>query len=158
VADSALDIYLNDHLAGAALGCELAATLESQNEGSPLGDTLRDLRGQIEEDRETLVQLMKQTHTEKSPVKVAGALFAEKFAKVKLSGATSGDEELGTFIGLEGLSLGVEGKLSLWLSLKEIDADLGLSDEQLDELAERAREQRRVLERERLEAGKRVFN
>jgi hypothetical protein len=158
MADSALDIYLNDHLAGAALGCELVATLESENEGTPLGDTLHVLRAKIEDDRETLVQLMERTSTEQSPVKVAGARVAEKVAKMKFSGATSGDEQLGTFLGLEGLSLGVEGKLSLWLSLKEVDLDLGLSDEQLDGLAQRARDQRSVLERERLESGKRALN
>jgi hypothetical protein len=101
---------------------------------------------------------MERVDVDESAVKKAGAAIAEKVAKAKFSGATSGEEELGTFLGLESLSLGVEGKLSLWLTLRAVDADFGLTDEQLDDLAERARDQRKVLERERLEAGKRVFN
>ena len=37
MADKAMDVYLNDHLAGAMLGSDLAEQLRDENEGTPLG-------------------------------------------------------------------------------------------------------------------------
>ena len=36
IAGKALDIYLDDYLAGSTLGCGLAEQLHAQNEGTPL--------------------------------------------------------------------------------------------------------------------------
>jgi hypothetical protein len=58
VPDKALDVYLNDHLAGATLGSELAEQIRSQTEGSPLGEVMRSIAVEIDEDRETLSDLM----------------------------------------------------------------------------------------------------
>ena len=46
-----MDVYLNDHLAGATLGSDLAQHIRDQNEGSPLGDVMGSIAPQIEEDR-----------------------------------------------------------------------------------------------------------
>jgi len=52
------------------------------------------------------------------------------------------------------LSLGVEGKLALWLSLRHTHAaDPRLRGIQLDALIDRARSQRRRLERQRRRAA-----
>ena len=37
MADKAMDVYLNDHLAGAMLGSALAKQLREEHEGTPLG-------------------------------------------------------------------------------------------------------------------------
>ena len=39
-ADKLLSIYLNDHLAGATIGVELARRIRARNRGTPLGDYL----------------------------------------------------------------------------------------------------------------------
>ena len=58
MADKAMDVYLNDHLAGAMLGRDLADQIRSHNEGTSLGELMGQLAPQIEEDRQTLITLM----------------------------------------------------------------------------------------------------
>ena len=47
MADNPLDVYLNDHLAGAMLGSDLAEQIRSQNEGTALGQLMESLAPQI---------------------------------------------------------------------------------------------------------------
>jgi len=155
MADNAMDVYLNDHLAGAMLGSALAEQLREKNEGTPLGNVMSSLASQIEEDRETLMDLMDRMGTSKNPVKQATTRLAEKATRPKFSGLTSGDPEVGTFMALENLALGVEGKVSLWKVLKEVADQYGpLKSMNLDELIGKAEAQRDALERERIAAGR----
>ena len=59
----------------------------------------------------------------KNPVKQATTWLAEKASRVKLSGMSSGEDELGTFLALETLSLGVEGRKRLWIALKQVQGE-----------------------------------
>lgn len=158
MADKAMDVYLNDHLAGAMLGSDLADQILSYSEGTPLGELMASLAPQIEEDRQTLIGLMGQFDSSQNPVKQAGAWVAEKASRVKFAGLGSGEPELGTFMALESLALGVQGKLSLWTALAHVaDQHPALASVDLDELAERARTQYDALERERLAAARRAL-
>jgi len=112
MADKPMDVYLNDHLAGAMLGSDLAEQIEEQNTGTPLGDVMARVAAEIEQDRQTLIDLMEAMDTSKNPVKQVTGWVAEKASRTKFSGLTSGEPELGTFMALEAMSLGVEGKLS----------------------------------------------
>ena len=151
MAGKALNIYLNDHLAGATLGIDLAELIRDQAEHTPLGTLMESLTPQIEADRQTLVSLMQRMHTEESPIKQAGAWVTGKATEAKFKGATSGERQLGTFMALESLALGVLGKLSLWKALAEVaDQHPALAEFDLDELSDRARNQHRKLEHERL--------
>lgn len=159
MAEKAMDVYLNDHLAGAMLGSDLAAQIRDQNENTPLGDVMRALAPQIEEDRQTLIGLMQQMDISRNPIKQAGAWVAEKASSVKFGGLTSGEPELGTFMAVESLTLGVKGKLSLWRALAEVaDQHRAIASVDLDELIHRAQTQYDLLERERLAAGTRALS
>lgn len=158
MADKALDIYLNDHLAGATMGCELAEQIHAQNDGTPLGELMATLALEIEDDRQTLVQLMDRMGTDTNPLKQGTAWLAEKASRLKFTGMTSGNPELGTFLALETLSLGVEGKISLWRSLKAIEADHPvLAGVNFDQLIGRGETQRGSLESQRMALGVRVL-
>lgn len=114
-----LETYLNDHLAGSVGALEmLAETIESQK-GEPLEQFLRGLRDEIEADQGELKRLIKQLGIEESSVRKAGAWVAEKFSRVKL-GAGSGKTDLDLLQSLEGLSLGIAGKRSLWRTLGQL--------------------------------------
>ena len=155
MAHTALDVYLNDHLAGATMGCDLAEHLQSQATGTPLEEVMATLAPEIRRDRQTLIELMERVGTVKSPLKQATAWLTEKAGRPKFSGITSGDKELGIFLSLESLLLGVTGKACLWQELKEVAATHpSLKSVRLDELINRAHAQRTVLEREHLLAGK----
>jgi len=156
--DKALDVYLNDHLAGALLGSQLAGQIRDQSEGSSLGDVMAPIAREIDADRQTLTDLVEQLGTSRNPVKEVTGWLAEKVSRAKFAGATSGDPDFGLFMALETLTLGVEGKLSLWRALKEIageHAPLAAAD--LDGLISRAQSQHQVLERERVAAGRRAL-
>jgi hypothetical protein len=60
MADRAMDVYLNDHLAGAMLGTALAERIRDRHEDTPLGELMGSIAAQIEEDRRTLVDLMER--------------------------------------------------------------------------------------------------
>lgn len=159
MADRAIDVYLNDHLAGAMLGSDLAERLRDQNENTPLGELMQSLAPQIEEDRQTLIGLMERMDTSRSTVKQAGAWVSEKASRVKFGGLTSGEPELGTFMAVESLALGVLGKLSLWRALGQVaDQHPAIASVNLDELIDRAQTQYELLERERLAAGRRALS
>ena len=155
----AMDVYLNDHLAGAMLGSDLAEQIRSRNRDTPLGELMQTLAPQIEEDRQTLIGLMARMDTSKDPVKQAGAWVTEKASRVKFGGLTSGGPELGTFMAVESLALGVLGKLSLWRALEQVaDQHPALASVNLDELIDRAQTQYGLLEPERLAAGRRALS
>ena len=158
MADNAIDVYLNDHLAGAMLGSDLAEQIRAQNHGTALGQLMESLAPQIEQDRQTLIELMQQLDSSKNPVKQATAWIAEKASRAKFSGMTSGEPELGTFMALETLALGVRGKACMWTALKQVaDQHPPIASMNLDELIDRARTQEDALERERLAAGTRAL-
>ena len=90
-----LDVYLNDHLGGAMLGGDLAEQIRDQSEGTPLGEVMTRLAAEIEEDRDTLVELMERVGASRNPVKQVTGWVAEKASRVKFSGATSGDPTSG---------------------------------------------------------------
>ena len=152
-----LGIYLNDHLAGAMGGIELARRCLSNNRGTPLEADLEKLVREIEEDRVVLEGLMERLGVPRSPVKAPVAWALEKVGRLKLNGRLLEYSPLSRVIELELLSSGVETKRSMWTALKRLadeGIDLGLD---LEDLIGRARRQRRMLERRRLEAAVAAF-
>jgi CheY-like chemotaxis protein len=154
MADKAMDVYLNDHLAGAMLGSDLAKQIRARSEGTPLADIMGSVAPQIEEDRQTLIALMARIGTSRNPVKRAVGWVTEKASRVKLSGLTAGEPDLGIFMSLETLALGVQGKLGLWKALQQVaDRYPAIRSVDLDQLIERAQNQHDLLEHARLSAG-----
>jgi len=102
-----LRIYLNDHLAGSALGLALARrTLRNNREGE-LGEFLRRLVREIEEDRATLLEVMRALGVPRNPVKEPAARMLEIVGRLKLNGRLRGYSPLSRALELEGLRLGV---------------------------------------------------
>lgn len=150
-----LATYLNDHLAGANAGGELAQKVSTENSGTSLGVFLAELASDIEQDRVTLEGLMDRLGIEKDPIKTAAGWVFEKFSRLKLSDALTGSNDLKHLLEFETLSLGIEGKLEMWRSLQQVSdqyAELGQVD--LQSLIERAEGQRASLEEHRLTAAR----
>jgi hypothetical protein len=147
-----LEIYLNDHLAGAAAGSELASKISSEYAGTRFGPFLAELAHEIEQDKVTLEGLMERLGVQQSPIKQAAGWIAEKVSRVKLSETMTGDQDLKRLLEFETLSLGIEGKLSMWRALIAVSdsyAELAVID--LARLAKRAESQRDNLEDHRLQ-------
>jgi hypothetical protein len=155
---SALNTYLNDHLAGATLGVDHAHQIQEHNADTPFGVEMARIAEEIEQSRATLVDLMDRLGTPVNPVKKAGAWVAEKAGRVKFSGLSSNDAELGNFLALETMLLGVTGQCALWRALREIAAEHPeIAALDLEGLIARTEAQRDALERERLKAARRAF-
>jgi hypothetical protein len=149
-----LSIYLNDHLAGATLGLELARRAARENEGSPLGTFLQNvLLPEIEQDRETLQQLMAKLGIGRSRPKVAAAWTAEKVGRLKPNGELWRYSPLSRLLELEGLAAGIEAKRALWATTAEAGGNGAIDGFDFQALVERAARQRSRLEEHRLSAA-----
>jgi len=158
VAQRPVDVYLNDHFAGATFGADLARQLEDQAEGTDFHPEMTRLAAEIEADLDTLTDLMQRIGCTRDPSKQIAAWVAEKASRIKLTGLTSSSDELGTFLSIDALSLGVEGKSALWVTLRELHDDYPeLQSTDLDDLFQRAQRQRQILETERIAAAQRAL-
>ena len=111
----------------------------TRTRATPLGEVMQRLAAEIEEDRETLLELMEALDVARNPVKQVTGWVAEKASRVKFSGATSGEPEYGTFMAIESLRLGVAGKRCLWIALREVRDDYPELAEPGPRSADRAR-------------------
>ncbi len=153
-----LSIYLNDHLAGSRAGLELARRSLRSNEGSELGDDLSRIVREIEEDRETLEELMELAGVRRASVKEGGAWLVERLGRLKMNGRIVGYSPLSRLEELEGLRLGIEGKRSLWSNLSEVRSELeAWEDVDFASLIARAEGQIELLEKHRVETVRRAF-
>jgi hypothetical protein len=154
LGDDRLSIYLNDHLAGATAAANLARRAAGSNEGTDYGPALEAVATEIEEDRAALMDVMQRLSVGRDHLKSALAWSAERAGRLKLNGQLVGYSPLSRLEEIEVLSLGVEGKLALWRTLRSTHAsDPRLAGIDLDGLIERARSQRRRLERQRVRAA-----
>jgi hypothetical protein len=151
-ANGLLRTYLQDHHAGATGGVELARRAAASNEDHPSGGELAAIAEEIEEDRDVLERVMEELEIGPSSVKDGVAWTAEKVGRLKPNNRLIGYSPLSRVVELEGLLLGVSGKLALWEALQ---AAVGAQIEGVDfrALALRAQEQRTRLERLRREAA-----
>jgi hypothetical protein len=141
-----LEIYLNDHLAGATGGVELARRLRASNrDDAVFGATLSRVCAEIEADRAVLEQVIERLGYTRSKVKPAAAWVAEKLGRLKLNGQLRGYSPLSRLIELEGLLIGITGKIGLWQTLTELGVDEDL-DADLERLAARAAAQRAAID------------
>jgi hypothetical protein len=155
MADEHIATYLNDHLAGSVVAIELMENLESVYAETPIADFIAKLRVDVESDRRELESLMNNLEISESRPRKASAWLTEKFTELKLRFDDSSSGDLRLFESLEALSLGIEGKRSLWLALAaaaQVSSRLRIAD--YDRLRQRAEEQRARVETKRLDAAK----
>ena len=149
-----LDIYLNDHLAGAMVGVELSRRAANSNRGTPSGEFLERLQQDIAEDRRTLLAVVRALGVDISPAKPSLAWIAEKVGRLKLNGRLRGYSPLSRLVELEGLEAGVAAKRSRWQALaRAFPQDARLAGFDLDALIARAEQQLEGIHEQRLMAA-----
>jgi hypothetical protein len=153
-----LAIYLNDHLAGSTAGLELARRAASENEGTEYGEFLTQAAADIEADRRVLENVMAKLDVKADPVKQGIAWLGEKIGRLKLNGQLTGYSPLSRLVELEGLVLGVNGKLRLWRVLAAIaPSDARLAEFDFVHLISRAEEQIAGLDEHHVRAAEEAF-
>jgi hypothetical protein len=149
-----LGIYLNDHLAGATGGLELARRVARSHQALAADSGLHRLAGEVAQDRGALLGMMRALGIPVRAYKVYAAWIGEKAARLKLNGHVLARSPLSHLEELEMLRLGVEGKAAGWRTLRVLaDRDNRLDPAQLDELISRARHQADLLEELRVRAA-----
>lgn len=140
------------------LGSHAAEQIAKRAAGTELGEVMAQLAPEIEQDRQTLIDLRTRLGVDRNLAKEATAWAAEKLSRLKFSGATRGDHDFGLFIAVETMTLGVAGKLALWLALLDVSSDVAeLDDTELEQLVRRARVQHATLETQRLRLARGVL-
>jgi hypothetical protein len=155
---SLLGIYLNDHLAGATAGTELARRMAASGHLPDPPGTLPRLASEIAEDRDALLEIMAALRIPVRTYKVYAAWAGEKAGRLKPNGRLRTRSPLSNLEELEMLRLGVEGKAAGWRTLRvAADRDSRLAAGRLDDLIARARRQGDLLEDLRVGAAARVI-
>jgi hypothetical protein len=150
--------YLNDHLAGSVGAMELLDRLLETYAGKPLERFFRDLREDIRHDQEQLKELMQKLGAQESATRKAGAWIAEKLSRPKIDLSDGSKGDLGLFLALEALVLGITGKRSLWRALQCASRTMPeLARLDYAGLEKRAIEQCERVEARRLEIARGVF-
>jgi hypothetical protein len=158
-AQDPLGIYLNDHLAGATAGLELARRVAGTGQVPAPAAELRQLAQEVAEDRDSLLRIMGTLGLPVRSYKVWAAWAGEKAGRLKPNGRLTTRSPLSNLEELELLRLGVEGKAAGWRTLRTLaDRDSRLEAGQLDELISRARRQAGFLEESRIRAAEQVID
>jgi hypothetical protein len=118
-----LPIYLNDHLAGATVGCELARRAAGSNKGTKLGDFLTEFAAEVEAHRAQLEDVMMRLGIRRDEFKVAAGWVGEKLGRLKLNGRLFEYSPLSRVVELESLIIASQGRESLWRALAVLAPD-----------------------------------
>ncbi|HEY0932818.1 MAG TPA: hypothetical protein VGD91_03660 [Trebonia sp.] len=147
-AQDYIGIYLNDHLAGATSGMELARRMAgAADPGSESAVLLQKVADEIAADRAALIAMMNALGVPVRGYKVFAAWAGEKAGRVKLNGHLLSRSPLSDLEETEILRLGVAGKAAGWRTLRTLaDTDSRLDAAQLDALLAKAARQEGELE------------
>ena len=105
--------YLNHHLDDETLGMELARRAGAEHHGTQLGTFLELLSWELEDDRETLVALMRELGVGRNLTAIR-ATVTEAVKNLRLRGASP----LSTLVALESLDQRINEKLDMWSELR----------------------------------------
>ena len=151
-SDSRLATYLNDHLAGATAGLDLARRIAAAHQEH--ATTVDEIAREIASDRATLEDVMRRLDVDRNALKQLSAWTVEKARRALPHTWLLDRGGLGRMEELEMLVLGVSGKLALWRALAATHGDdPRLAGIDFDALCERARSQRDRLEQLRISAA-----
>ena len=98
-----LRIFMQDHLAAATAGLELARRTRGANEGTEFGEPLARVADEIEADRGELEAMLTDLGFGPDRPKNIGAWAGEKVGRLKLNGQLTGYSPLSRVLELEGL-------------------------------------------------------
>lgn len=136
-----LATYLNDHLAAATAGVELARRAAGNHDG-PRGAELSRLADEIAEDREALRDLMRRLDVSESTVKKAAGWLGEKAGRLKPNDHLLTRSPLSDVLELEMLRAGTAARICGFQVLRAVAVEESrLSREELEGLIDRAEDQ-----------------
>lgn len=153
-----IDIYLNDHLAGATAGLALARRTADARRDHHAAAALDRVVAEIAEDRDTLLGVMAALDVRQRRFKQRLALLGERLGRLKLNGRIISRSPVSGVLELEALLLGIQGKAAGWHVLRRLaETDDRLDRRQLDNLITRAAAQAESVDALRLDTATQIL-
>lgn len=145
--DRLLRTYLEDHYAGSSGGLALAKRIAGQNKDNEYGRYASELVAELEAERDDLTAMLRGIDSEPPKLRTLAARGAELAGRLKPNGTLLSYSPLSRVVELEGMIMGVTGKLEMWRSLLQlVHSDERFARTELERLAEQAEGQRSRLE------------
>ena len=151
-----LTAYLQEHAAGALAGLDLLEHLISSHAGTSDEDFFRQLLADVTQDKGALDEILARFDSSESIVLNTMSRLGERLARAKFLLAGPGQGDLGRLEAVEMVSIGIEGKRLLWLSLQAVALPVW-QDVDFVTLISRAVNQRERIEDRRLTAARGAF-
>ena len=136
----------------------LARRCERENRGNDYGRLIGEIAREIEEDQAALVEVMDRVGVRRKQARLAIARVTELGMRLKPNGRLIGYSPLSRVIELEGLTIGITGKLELWRSMAALEDGPGTAGFDFERLAARAEDQRDRVEDLRVRAAREAFS
>lgn len=153
-----LEIYLDDHWAGAGAGENLASRLAGNNSRTRWAEALEDVAKRVGEDDRTLQEIRERLGVTGGGAKRKIAQIGERLSRLKLNGRLIGYSPLSRVVEVEALIAGVSAKRLLWTALTTAaTANPVLAGYDFAGLEQRADEQLTVLRKFHREATEEAF-
>ncbi len=141
-----LEIYLDDHWAGAGAGERLAHRLARNNSRTEWAEPLSRLADQVAEDERTLGDIREVFDFDGGKVKRNAAIAAERIGRLKTNGRLLTYSPLSRLLECEALEAGISSKRRLWGALEVAKGDIPeLTPFDFPRLMARAEEQLELL-------------
>jgi hypothetical protein len=121
--DELLQIYLNDHRAGAVAAHALASRARAANGGNEFGEFLDEFVPALEEDIDRLDAVFDRCSMSKNCIKLGAARLGAALGQLKLNGRLTEYSPLSRVIEFEALRVGVLGKQQLWRTIAALPSD-----------------------------------
>jgi hypothetical protein len=153
-----LEVYLQDHYAGAVGAIELLEHLIKTHAGKSFERFFTKLHADVTSDHKQLRNVMTVLGFQESSVRDTGAWMAEKLAWAKLGFSAGETVSLRLVESLEILLLGITGKQLLWRSMSAASQNSSvLQRTDFTYLEQRAMKQIERVETKRLEVARATF-
>lgn len=153
-----VEIYLNDHLAGANAVRALARRTAGALREPADRDRVKRMLGDIDADERALRTIMRRLDVPVRRRRIAAGWAAEKLGRLKLNGRLTKRSPLSDLVEIEALSLGVSADLAGWTLLRDLaETTPRLDADELDRLMGRAEGRLVRLERLRRHVGSTVL-
>lgn len=136
-----LQVYLDDHVAGATVGLSRVERMARAYAGTPVGDVVTPMADELREEREFLLATTKDLGFHVSRYKVVLAAVAERAGRLKPNGRLLRASPLSALLEVEILRGAVMGKMSGWRTLQQLPDDAQVDRPRAAELEEQARHQ-----------------
>lgn len=141
-----LGLYLSDHLSGATAGVARIKRMAQTYADTPLAQELGELAEGIEQDRDTLREVIHTLGLHRRSYRQGLAWVAEHAGRLKLNRRLFSRSPMSELLELELMRGAVTSKLAGWEVLTALAPDLGLDPKRFERLNQQARQQRDVLD------------